>query len=216
MVRPARIAVPAGLGATAAIHAAWALGWRWPGGTDAALAARVVGAGATLPRAPLIWAVAGVLGASATVVAMVGAGRSEPLLRAGTWGIAAVLVARGAVGIPVDLIGGLDSSSRDGTSRSTPRCAWPSASGPPSSPADRARARRAARRAPTSSATPCQRECTMLEVIQGQAVDLTMGRVFHLPDPPGDPRSRAHAAPRRSNDAGSMNTTPPPPGQAGA
>jgi hypothetical protein len=109
MVRPARIAVPAGLGATAAIHAAWALGWRWPGGTDAALAARVVGAGATLPRAPLIWAVAGVLGASATVVAMVGAGRSEPLLRAGTWGIAAVLIARGAVFIPVHLIGGLDS-----------------------------------------------------------------------------------------------------------
>ena len=45
MVRPARIAVPTALGVTAGIHAAWAVGWRWPGGTDAALAERVVGAG---------------------------------------------------------------------------------------------------------------------------------------------------------------------------
>jgi Polyketide cyclase / dehydrase and lipid transport len=38
MIRPAGILVPAALGAIAAIHAAWALGWRWPGGTDDALA----------------------------------------------------------------------------------------------------------------------------------------------------------------------------------
>ncbi len=62
MFRPARIVVPAALGTVAAIHAAWALGWRWPGGTDRALAERVVGAGAELPAEPLVWAAAAGLG----------------------------------------------------------------------------------------------------------------------------------------------------------
>lgn len=109
MFRPAGIVVPAALGAIAALHAAWALGWRWPGGTDQALAERVVGAGAELPPGPVIWAVAALLGAAATVVAAVGAGRRERLLSAATWSVAGVLIARGALLIPVDLIGGLDS-----------------------------------------------------------------------------------------------------------
>ncbi|MGH2969244.1 MAG: DUF3995 domain-containing protein [Solirubrobacteraceae bacterium] len=109
MSRPAGIVVPAALGAIAAIHAAWALGWRWPGGTDEALAERVVGAGAELPSEPVVWAVAAVLGAAAAVVAAVGAGRRERFLRAAAWSVAGVLIARGALYIPVDLIGGLDS-----------------------------------------------------------------------------------------------------------
>lgn len=109
MFRPAVIAIPTALGAIAAIHAAWALGWRWPGGTDEALAERVVGAGAELPPEPVVWVVAAVLGAAATVVAAVGAGRRERFLRAATWSVAGVLIARGALYIPVDLIGGLDS-----------------------------------------------------------------------------------------------------------
>ena len=109
LFRPARIVVPAALGTIAAIHAAWALGWRWPGGTDEALGERVVGAGAELPAEPLVWAVAVILGGAATVVAAVGAGRRERFLRAATWSVSGVLIARGALFIPVDLISGLDS-----------------------------------------------------------------------------------------------------------
>lgn len=110
MFHPAGVVVPTTLGAIAAIHAAWALGWRWPGGSDDALAERVVGAGAELPPEPAIWAVAAVLGAATTVVAAVGAGRRERLSLAATWGVAGVLIARGALSIPVDLISGLDST----------------------------------------------------------------------------------------------------------
>lgn len=109
MFRPAVIIVPTALAAIAAIHAAWALGWRWPGGTDEALAERVVGAGAELPAEPIVWALAALIGAAATVVAAVGAGRRERFLRAATWTVAGVLIARGA-SIPIDLIGGLDST----------------------------------------------------------------------------------------------------------
>lgn len=108
--RPAAIVVPAALGTIAAIHAAWALGWRWPGGTDEALAERVVGAGAEFPPNPLVWAVAALLGAAATVVAATGAGRRGHLLRVATWGISGVLVACGALFIPIDLINGLDTT----------------------------------------------------------------------------------------------------------
>lgn len=110
MFRPAGIVVPAALGAVAAIHAAWALGWRWPGGTDEALAERVVGAGAEFPPEPLVWAVAAGVGAAATVVAAVGAGRRERFLPAAAWCVAGLLIARGALSIPIDLISGLDST----------------------------------------------------------------------------------------------------------
>ena len=41
--------VPGTLVAIAALHAAWALGWRWPGGSDQALADHVISQGAELP-----------------------------------------------------------------------------------------------------------------------------------------------------------------------
>ncbi len=110
MFRPAVIIVPTALAAIAAIHAAWAMGWRWPGGSDEALAERVVGAGAELPPEPVVWALAALIGAAATVVAAVGAGQREPFLRAATWTVAGVLIARGALSIPIDLISGLDTT----------------------------------------------------------------------------------------------------------
>jgi hypothetical protein len=110
MFRPAGILVPAALGAIAAIHAAWALGWRWPGGTDDALADRVVGAGAELPPEPIVWAVAALLAAGGAAVAAVAAGRRERFLRAATWTVAGVLTVRGALYIPVDLVDGLRST----------------------------------------------------------------------------------------------------------
>jgi hypothetical protein len=110
MFRPAGILVPAALGAIAAIHAAWALGWRWPGGTDDALADRVVGAGAELPPEPVVWAVAALLAAGGAAVAAVAAGRRERFPRAATWTVASVLTVRGALYIPVDLADGLRST----------------------------------------------------------------------------------------------------------
>jgi hypothetical protein len=109
LVRPAALLIPAALGAIAAVHAAWALGWRWPGHSDDTLAERVVGAGAKLPPGLVMGAVAALLGGAATVVGAVGAGRRERSLRAATWGVAAILLARGAVSIPMDLLGGLRS-----------------------------------------------------------------------------------------------------------
>jgi hypothetical protein len=109
LFRPAAVLVPTALAAIGAIHAAWALGWRWPGHDDESLAERVVGAGAELPPEPVVWVVTGLLGAAAAVVAAVATGRREPLVRAAAWGVAGVLLVRGAAYIPVDLIGGLDS-----------------------------------------------------------------------------------------------------------
>jgi Protein of unknown function (DUF3995) len=106
---PAAVLVPTVLAAIAAVHAAWALGWRWPGHDDESLAERVVGAGAQLPAEPLVWAVAGLLTGAAGSVAAVGAGRREQLVRSAAWSVAGVLLVRGAAYIPVDLIGGLDS-----------------------------------------------------------------------------------------------------------
>jgi Protein of unknown function (DUF3995) len=109
LFRPAAVLVPAALAALAALHAAWALGWRWPGHDDESLAERVVGAGAELPPEPLIWVVAGLLGAAAAVVAAVGSGRRERLVRGAAWSVAGVLLARGAAYIPIDLIGSLET-----------------------------------------------------------------------------------------------------------
>jgi Protein of unknown function (DUF3995) len=107
--RPAAVLVPTALAAIAAIHAAWALGWRWPGHDDQSLAERVVGAGAELPPEPVVWLVTGLLGVAGGVVAAVGAGRREQFVRAAAWSVAAVLLVRGAAYIPVDLIGDLES-----------------------------------------------------------------------------------------------------------
>lgn len=109
LFRPATVLVPAALGAIAAVHAAWALRWRWPGHSDDTLAERVVGAGAKLPPHPVMWVMAAFLGGAATVVGAVGAGRRERSLRAATWSLAAILLARGALSIPMDLLGGLRS-----------------------------------------------------------------------------------------------------------
>jgi Protein of unknown function (DUF3995) len=109
MFRPAAVLVPTALAAIAAIHAASALGWRWPGHDEQSLAGRVVGAGAELPPEPLVWVVAGLLGTAAAVVAAVGSGRREQLVRAAAWSVAGVLLVRGAAYIPIDLIGGLDT-----------------------------------------------------------------------------------------------------------
>ena len=96
--RLAALAIPGALVGIGGIHAAWALGWRWPGGNDAAFAERVVGNGAELPPTWATWAVSAALVAAGVVVhrAANGAGGRA---RLAAWGVAAVFTARGALAI---------------------------------------------------------------------------------------------------------------------
>jgi hypothetical protein len=105
--RLAAIAVPGALVALGGIHAAWALGWRWPGGDDAAFTERVVGNGAELPPAWATWTVAAAMVAAGAVVhrAAHGAGRR---VRPAAWAVAAIFTARGLLFIPIDLAGGVE------------------------------------------------------------------------------------------------------------
>jgi Protein of unknown function (DUF3995) len=104
--RLAALAVPGALVAIGGIHAAWALGWRWPGGDDAAFAERVVGNGAELPPAWATWAVTAGLVAAGVIVhrAAHGAGGHA---RLAAWAVAAAFTGRGLLFIPIDLAGGV-------------------------------------------------------------------------------------------------------------
>jgi hypothetical protein len=106
--RFAAIAVPGALLALGAIHSAWALGWRWPGGDDAAFAERVVGNGAELPSTGATWAVAAALVAAAGVVHRAADG-ARGRIRMAAWGVAATFTARGLLYIPIDLACGVDA-----------------------------------------------------------------------------------------------------------
>lgn len=99
-------AVGAALLAIAALHALW-LVHPWPAATTADLARDVVGrTDGTLPRSffvPATVAVTLALVAAAWLVAAQGGTLSAPLpdglVRAGTWGVAVVLLGRGAFGL---------------------------------------------------------------------------------------------------------------------
>jgi hypothetical protein len=108
LARAAGVAVPAALGAIAALHAAWALGWRWPGGSDSAFAERVVSTG-ELPSDEATWLVAGLLVTAALIVRAAADGARAPLVRAGTWTLATVLIGRGAAFLVYDVANGFDT-----------------------------------------------------------------------------------------------------------
>lgn len=94
----------------AALHAYWARGGRWPGVDAASLGETVVGPGAKLPPAPAVWAVASLLAGSAAAMAttMTGRGPRRLALKM-TWATGGVLLARGAIGLPLSLVRGLDT-----------------------------------------------------------------------------------------------------------
>lgn len=101
-----RLVGPVGLGALGAMHAAWALGWRWPGGTDEAWAERIAGS-TELPTAAQTWMMALVLFGGAAVVttstsSSLRTGTARKLLRTASWGGAAVLLARALYFLPQD------------------------------------------------------------------------------------------------------------------
>lgn len=104
----AGVAVPSVLATLAGLHAAWALGWTWPGGSEHALAERVVGAD-ELPPESAVWGMAAVLLAAAGLVASAARGARARTVRIAAWGVAAGLLVRGVVLLPSDLLGGLDT-----------------------------------------------------------------------------------------------------------
>lgn len=108
LARTSAVAVPCSLVGLAGLHVAWALGWRWPGGSDREFAERVLGHGADVPPAAATWAVAVALLASAGIVGTAAAGTTSRTLRLATWGVSGAFLARGALFIPVDLARGFD------------------------------------------------------------------------------------------------------------
>ncbi|MGH2823592.1 MAG: DUF3995 domain-containing protein, partial [Thermoleophilaceae bacterium] len=123
------VLVPGTLAGLAALHGAWALGWRWPGSSDQELADYVVGYGAGLPSAGLTWAVAALLLAAAATV-RAGANGARGPVRKAAWGVSGVLLARGLVSIPIDLARSLEDVYDRPTSPSTRPCASRSDSRP--------------------------------------------------------------------------------------
>ncbi len=104
---PAAALALAGL---AGVHAYWACGGLWPGDDPASLGETVVGPGAELPPSPAVWAVAGLLAASAAAVATTTTLREPPgLARTMTRVTGGVLLARGLGGIPLSLMHGVDT-----------------------------------------------------------------------------------------------------------
>lgn len=100
------IAVPAALTGIGAVHGAWALGWRWPGGTDQTMAERVTSTG-TLPPPTAVWAVAAGLCGAAAATARTAAGRGGMPSRGVTSALAAALTIRGAGYLVRDVVRGV-------------------------------------------------------------------------------------------------------------
>lgn len=99
-----------GLGAAAAVHAAWALGSSWPAEDQEQLADVVVGQ-QPFPGPTPSWIVAGLLGTAAAITAVrsglvrAPGGPETLVIRAGSSVVASTLLARGAAGL---VVSGLD------------------------------------------------------------------------------------------------------------
>jgi hypothetical protein len=99
-----------GLGAAAALHAAWALGSTWPADDPDQLADLVAGR-RPFPGTTPSWVMAGLLGTSAAIAATRSGlvrsplGSESRLIRTGAVVVASALLARGAAGLAVS---GLD------------------------------------------------------------------------------------------------------------
>ena len=114
LARACGLAVPGVLIAIGALHAAWALGWYWPAGSERELAEYVLSRGererldGELPPAPMTWLVAFALTGAAAVVRSVAGGTRSRTLNAAGRGVVAIFLARGLLYPPLDISGGLD------------------------------------------------------------------------------------------------------------
>jgi len=121
--RAAGVAMPATIAAVAGVHGAWAAGSHWPGGSEEALARRVLSSSATaMPPGWLTWLVAGVLAGSAGAVAATARGAGGRPARLATWTTAAVLGARGVLGPLADAWTGLGTYERRDLTIYSPLC----------------------------------------------------------------------------------------------
>jgi hypothetical protein len=106
--RVAGVAVPATLAALAALHAVWAAGSPWPAHSAADLADAVLGTDSdAMPPAWASAAVAGALLGAAAAVRRAARAEASVGARALALGVAGVFGLRGAIGVPLDLTGGL-------------------------------------------------------------------------------------------------------------
>ena len=106
---PLPLVGPVGLGGLGLLHVAWAMGWRWPGGSDEAWAERVAGT-TEMPTVAETWSAAVVLLGAAGVVGAANshAARLRPMrrvVRLAAWGAAGVLIGRSVFFLPADLSG---------------------------------------------------------------------------------------------------------------
>lgn len=100
---------PVGLGGLGLLHAAWALGWRWPGGSDEAWAERI-GGSTEMPTDAATWMMAlALISGSGVVMASTSStlrpGRVRRLLRLAAWSGSAILIGRALYFLPQDVIG---------------------------------------------------------------------------------------------------------------
>ncbi len=87
------------LTALSALHVYWGAGGRWPGRDDGSLANMVYGASSKMPSRAACFIVAVLLAAAALIVLSAsGVIGPLPLVRLGSWVIAAVFLARGLFG----------------------------------------------------------------------------------------------------------------------
>lgn len=101
------VLVPLALAAVAGIHATWALGWRWPGGTDERFAERVLDT-PELPPIAAVWAVVLALLVAAGIVRAAVVGVRHRLVRLAVWGVFGALLGRALMGLPDYLLNGVD------------------------------------------------------------------------------------------------------------
>jgi hypothetical protein len=121
--RVAGVGAPAAIGGVAVVHAAWAAGWHWPGGSEEALAQRVLSSGSTeMPPDWLTWLVAGVFAGSAAAVSATAVGAGGRRARRATWATAGVFAVRGVLGPIQDAFTGLGTYERLDLAIYSPLC----------------------------------------------------------------------------------------------
>jgi Protein of unknown function (DUF3995) len=119
----AGVGVPATIAGVAVVHGAWAAGWHWPGGSEEALAQRVLSSSSTaMPPGALTWLVAGIFAASAAAVAATARGAGGRRARRATWATAGVFAARGVLGPLSDAFTGMGTYERLDLAIYSPLC----------------------------------------------------------------------------------------------
>jgi hypothetical protein len=121
--RVAAVGVPATIAVVTVVHGAWAAGWHWPGGSEEALAQRILSSSSTaMPPGALTWLTGGIFAASAAAVAATARGAGGRRARLATWATAGVFAARGVLGPLTDAFTGMGTYERLDLTIYSPLC----------------------------------------------------------------------------------------------